>query len=316
MEKIQSLQELSNKCFHCYDYSHKEINNFNKNIKEIFNKPFWTLIGKSGEAYKDIKDLKNSFNIEERKNSAKAIEAVFSLSPEFFGDGIPDREKVKEFTNRTLRFMRNEFGEDRIAHAVLHLHETTPHIHAFIVPWEELTKRGRYDCEPYNGIKTKRYNPDYMSQLQTKFNNQFRDLGLKPVKKKQSKGNDRKQLKDFYLETIEESKTKNIALNKLKVENEQLRYELTNTKEELHNTLEELSNLKKLINYVKEFFKVSNIKDLVETVQPEPKPEVKNTDVSIIYSEIEEMPEFSLKPKPTPETPKRNKKRGLKYRKT
>lgn len=307
MEKIQSLQELSNKCFHCYDYTHKEINNFNNNIKDIFNKPFWTLIGKPEDAYRDIKKIKNAFKVEERKNSCKAIEAVFSLSPEFFGNGTPDKERVKEFTNRTLRFMRNEFGEDRIAHAVLHLHETTPHIHAFIVPWEEVTKRGRYDCEPYNGIRTKKYSPDYMSQLQTKFNNEFRDLGLKPVNKKLRKGKDRKEIKEFYLEQIEENKINNISLQNLEVENEQLRAELIETKKEL-------SKLRKVIEYVKVFFNVEKLKDLMERIKPEPKYKEENNSVSFDYSEVEEKITSSLKPKPEDYQPKKKTKKGYKHK--
>lgn len=277
IQKIQSLQELSNKTFHCYDFTNSEIKNFDKDLKKTFNKPIWTLLGKFGDAYQDIKRLKSKYNVEERKNSCKSMECIFSLTKEHFIDinaGEISKEKVKQFTNRTLKFVKEEFGENQIAHAVLHLHETTPHIHVFIVPWEVTNKRGRYECEPYNLLKTKKYSPDYLSKLQDKYFQKFKDLGFKPVVKKRDSGISNKQLKEYYQENIENQKVNNENIKKLEVENELVNKELDLTKKalnktklELEETKKELSKLKQVFEYVKAFFNVDKIKDVLSKVR-------------------------------------------------
>jgi hypothetical protein len=326
MTKLQSLQELNNKGKHCYDYSHKEIFNFKQ--KGEFKNPFHTLIGKSQNVYRDVKNLKSKYDIHERKNSCKAIEAVFSLSPEFFEEN--KKGKIEDFTKRTKEFLNEKF-KNQVAHAVLHLHETTPHIHVFIVPFEVSTKKGRYDCEPYNALTAKKYTPDYLSKLQNEYNKHFEELGFKKVKPKMNKGIDRKELKDFYLEQAEENnKNKKIInglevesnenkeiITTLEIENELLKKDLNLTKKDLNQTKEKLSKLEKIIEYVKEFFNVERMKDLVSKVKPVKEP-VKENNIDCVSFDNSDDDEFvndfyetqKQKLAPTPK-PTKKKSKGL-----
>ncbi len=316
MTKIQSLQELNNKGKHCYDYSHKEIINFNKKGK--YEKPFYTLVGKNGNVYRDVKNLKAKNEVVERKNSCKAIEMIFSLSPEFF-KGKEEKQNIKTFTNRTMKFLNENF-EGQIAHAVLHLHEETPHIHVFTVPFEVTTKKGRYDCEPYNLLKTKKYTPQFLSKLQNEYNKVFEDLGFKKIQQKQTKGIDRKELKDFYLEQAEENNENKKIITSLEVENELLKKDIELTKKDLKNTKQELSKLKEVVNLVMEFFKVDKLKELISKVKTQPIKEV--------YTEDFEEPEFIKKTEESEDdyvnnfyetqkqklVPTKSKKKGIKRR--
>jgi flagellar biosynthesis/type III secretory pathway protein FliH len=109
-----------------------------------------------------------------RKDAVKAIEMVFSASPEYFYDfkaaGITksqwgttsysdkgyldmvhkakktlDKQKLDKWVEDTTRWLKNEIGEDKIVSVVLHMDEKTPHIHAIVVPVVE----GRLSCKKF-----------------------------------------------------------------------------------------------------------------------------------------------------------------------
>lgn len=72
------------------------------------------------------------------KNSNIAREIVLSAGNGFWDRMLPqDQEKWIE---QNVKFLKDNFGENCV-HAVLHLDETTPHIHAVIVPVEH--KKGK-----------------------------------------------------------------------------------------------------------------------------------------------------------------------------
>ena len=317
LHKIKTLRELRNKCHHCYDYTNKEIKRFNSVRKDIYKKPFHTIIG-SDNAYNDIKSLKEKYNIQSRKDSIKSFEVLLQLSKEFYQDlDIFDKEKVKLFVNRSKKYIFEEFGEECVAHMVLHLHETTPHIHCFIVPFKKSCYKGRYIQRDANGNKiysnviySKKYSPQHISKMQDRYYEKFKDKGFSPVEKKTKKGNNRKELKDHYLEVIEENENKNKIFNEkiesLEIKNNILVKELNEAKKELERTKQELSKLQKVIELVKNFFNVDKMKELVEKIRPEKEKEKKSI---INYDEVEEKIKTSLKPKPEPASAKFRKKR-------
>lgn len=73
------------------------------------------------------------------------VQMVLSASPEYFrgpgqGRGQWDEERLKAWKAATMKWLRDEYGED-LVHASLHLDEDTPHIHALIVPTYEKRPR-------------------------------------------------------------------------------------------------------------------------------------------------------------------------------
>lgn len=74
-----------------------------------------------------------------RKNGVIAVELLFSASPEFFrpggqGYGEYDQGRLDTWKQATLDHLAKRWGPDRVANAILHLDEATPHIQAVIVP--------------------------------------------------------------------------------------------------------------------------------------------------------------------------------------
>ena len=225
-----------------------------------------------------------------------AIEVVLSLSPEFFAVDAPhdfSPSRVKEFANKAMVFAKELFGTDRIAHAVLHLHETTPHIHIFVVPWEETTKRGRYDSAPYRLIKTKSITPYYLSKAQSKYWSMFSNHALTPLQ--QNRSEPVSELKDHYYDAINAFKDQQIVMAEQNQQINQLTLENAELKEKL-------SVFEKLFEKLKQLTQSSALSEVLEKISAfissEPNKKLKNT-AAIDYSDIE-LPTGMSTESPTP----------------
>lgn len=77
-----------------------------------------------------------------RKDSVLAVELMLSASPEWFQQA--SREQAQEWLRRNVEWIEDTFGRDNVLQVALHLDETTPHLHAFLVPEVEMVEtRGR-----------------------------------------------------------------------------------------------------------------------------------------------------------------------------
>lgn len=109
-----------------------------------------------------------------RKNGVLCVEMLLTASPEYFRPDDPSRagyyepEKLADFRASVHSWLDNEYG-DRIVRAELHLDESTPHIHAYLVPLDE---RGKLNCRGIFGGRQK------LSQFQDSFANAMSPLGL------------------------------------------------------------------------------------------------------------------------------------------
>lgn len=83
----------------------------------------------------------------DKRNEKPFTRILLSASPEYFRPGRSDQSgtydarRVKVWTLASMAWLRQEFGYD-LVHVALHVDETTPHLHAVIVPtYEKHTKR-------------------------------------------------------------------------------------------------------------------------------------------------------------------------------
>ena len=67
------------------------------------------------------------------KNQVRAIRALLTGSPEDM-KRIQAEGKLDEWCNDNLKWLRTTFGGENVVSAVLHMDETTPHIHATLIP--------------------------------------------------------------------------------------------------------------------------------------------------------------------------------------
>lgn len=171
----------------------------------------------------------NSFNIleriDQRKTDLKCMETrgknksvicnnlIVSASPTFFRENGGDwgkvdyQEKLEQWTQRNVKYFKEKYGDNFIS-ATLHLDEATPHLHVFITPMEEITRKKKrskadiaankpnetFKAHQFNGKKL--FNQSRLLQLQDEYPAYFDDMGLKRGKK----GSDAKHIavKDYY----------------------------------------------------------------------------------------------------------------------
>lgn len=76
-----------------------------------------------------------------RKDAIKAIETVAVFNKDEYTE-----EELTNWTNDTINWMKENFGEDNIKHAVLHLDESSPHLHILVIP---MNKEGRLNAHSF-----------------------------------------------------------------------------------------------------------------------------------------------------------------------
>ncbi len=109
-----------------------------------------------------------------RKNAVLCVEMLLTASPEYFRPHDPSKagyyepERLADFQQTVHSWLDNEYG-DRIVRAELHLDESTPHVHAYLVPLDE---RGKLNCRGIFGGRQK------LSQFQDSYANALSPLGL------------------------------------------------------------------------------------------------------------------------------------------
>jgi len=109
-----------------------------------------------------------------RKNAVPAVELLLSASPEYFRPDDPSRAgywqsaRLEAWQTRAVQWLRSQF-KDRLVGVWLHLDESTPHIHAVVVP---VTPDGRLAVRETFG-------PAQLRQLQTSYAGALEDLGIR-----------------------------------------------------------------------------------------------------------------------------------------
>ncbi|RUS93954.1 hypothetical protein DSM106972_094910 [Dulcicalothrix desertica PCC 7102] len=127
-----------------------------------------------------------------RSNAVLAIEMLLTASPDYFRPhdptlaGVYIPQRVEDFASACTDWLTTRYF-DRVVRAILHLDESTPHIHAYIVP---LDNRGKLNArELFNG----RYK---MSELQDSFARAVEHLGIeRGIKGSKAKHTD---IKKYY----------------------------------------------------------------------------------------------------------------------
>lgn len=188
-------------------------------------------------AYKE-NDLKDKVK---KKDSVFCVEMVLTASPEFFKDKT-DLE-VKKWYSDNKNYLKSKYGENFIG-CTLHLDETTPHIHAYVVPLDKDKKLNAK--EVFNQNACREMQEDYPKFMQSCGHDLKRGEPDKAVKHTNQKefstavnkaiASEEKQEKAFYA-----------GLEKV-IDNTKV--SLLTGKDGLKNEI--LSNVK---NYIKENFK-------------------------------------------------------------
>lgn len=219
-----------------------------------------------------IKALLNELQIKPRKNAVLAAEYLLTASPEAFNDTAID---IDQWAESNIEFLRKKHGRGLIA-AWLHLDESTPHIHALVVPLLKKPDGSAKLCaRDFFGGKQK------LATLQTQYAQAMKKFGLERGIKGSTANH--KRIKSFYAElnqrvdasqkTIEKALQKHpqpsiltykkihqemkkmlnkmsysfVQSDQLAIENQRLKNELVRTNNTLQTTREELFNFKETL---------------------------------------------------------------------
>jgi hypothetical protein len=106
-----------------------------------------------------------------RDDQVRAVEIILTASPDWFKRG-EDRQaedvRGSKWVTDNLDFLKNKYGEKNLVSFTLHQDETTPHIHAVVIP---LTKEGRLSADTL-------FNRESLTQLQTDYAKAMAPHGL------------------------------------------------------------------------------------------------------------------------------------------
>lgn len=108
-----------------------------------------------------------------RKDAVLCIEHLFTASPDWPGWGT---EKEAAFFERARAWLKEKYGEKNVISTSIHRDETTPHLVAYVVPFDEVT--GRLNAKKFIGGSR-----HVLSQMQTDFHSKVKDLELDRGKK-------------------------------------------------------------------------------------------------------------------------------------
>lgn len=122
------------------------------------------LIGKSGLSSR-IKNVFDKLNIKPRKNAVLAMDCILSLS----NDALDTIEDVDIFCHKSKAFLEKTF-KGRCVSAVIHLDETTPHIHAIILPLEKAGDKWKLNARKMFSKSTlSKYQKEYYQHMKNVF---------------------------------------------------------------------------------------------------------------------------------------------------
>lgn len=157
-EKIKSFTAINLSESHVYRFSYTP--NADPE-RTLLNK---VLIGKSGPSI-NTQRVFNELEIKPRKNAVLAMDCILSLSNEAF----ESKSDIDKFCRAAKLFLKDTF-KGRCISAVLHLDETTPHIHAMILPLNRKVDKWTLNARDiFSKTKLSRYQKSYYSHMKKEF---------------------------------------------------------------------------------------------------------------------------------------------------
>lgn len=79
-----------------------------------------------------------------RKDAVLCVEVLFTSDKEFFDKLTPEEER--KYFEKSVEFLKEQFGEKNVVFATVHKDETTPHLHAGFIP---MTDDGRLNYKSF-----------------------------------------------------------------------------------------------------------------------------------------------------------------------
>ncbi|GLX85856.1 plasmid recombination enzyme [Thalassotalea loyana] len=256
-EKVKTWQQLHS--IGAHNNRLKDVPNADpeRHIKRLFG---------SSNLTKDVRELMSKHDIDYtklRKNAVLCNHMVLSLSPEFFTKGELDykdtfnKKSIDQFSKRAIKFLKEKYG-NKLAHISIHLDESTPHIHAVVVPiyFDDKAKKHKVAAKRF-------FDKPLLVKMQDEYYQAFKDL---PFISKYTHGSNanHKDLKTFYgeLEQTKEELAEQELEAKHKVES--INNINKNLKERIRGLQAERMELKNQLTQANK--KIKSLTDVLEAI--------------------------------------------------
>ncbi len=122
-----------------------------------------------------------------RKGGVLAFEAILTASPRFFSQGTQDEqaEQLDRWVAGQVKWALARYSANRIISMVLHLDESTPHVHLIVLPLVMKVDRRRRDRSPrWNLVGSSISGPGRYDELQTQYASTMSPFGLQRGERK------------------------------------------------------------------------------------------------------------------------------------
>lgn len=151
-QKVKSASELTqmqnhNLRIHLTQAEQKRIDGNRSRLNKVLTNTLGSDEKNASSFGKKLQEFYKSQNIDVRADNVLAVDLVLTTSPEYFGNwhqnGAITKEgqkKIDDWVKTQMEFLEKQFGKEAVKLAVLHLDETTPHLHAVVTPEEKKTR--------------------------------------------------------------------------------------------------------------------------------------------------------------------------------
>lgn len=231
----------------------KTENHSNEDINKDLSHLNYQLIECKSYKEKINKEIQERYTVNKsiRKDAVLCAEVVFTSDKDFFDKLTPEEEK--KYFEKSIEFLKEEFGEKNVIFATVHKDETTPHLHAGIVP---ITDDGRLSYKSFVSSKMDliKLQDKYYEKMSLEFPELERGKSAKETGKNHLTVEEYK-LQQENLKIQERQKAIELQLeqiNKNAMELEEKKKKLEAKKERLKLEDEKLYNLESIAEHVKE----------------------------------------------------------------
>lgn len=234
----------------------KTENHSNEDINKDLSYLNYQLIECDSYSDKINKEIKDRYKVNKsiRKDAVLCVEVLFTSDKNFFEKLTPEQEKI--YFEKSVEFLKEQFGEKNVIFATVHKDETTPHLHAGFIP---MTDDGRLNYKSFvNGR-------DGLIKLQNEYYEKMVELFPELERGQNAKETKAKHIANQEYKIQQKEKAMELQLeqiNKNAMELEEKKKKLEAKKERLKledEKLYELDNVLKHVEEKKKLFKNETI---------------------------------------------------------
>ena len=224
----------------------KTENHSNEDINKDLSHLNYQLIKCDSYSDKINKEIKDRYKVNKsiRKDAVLCVEVLFTSDKNFFEKLTPEQEKI--YFEKSVEFLKEQFGEKNVVFATVHKDETTPHLHAGFIP---MTDDGRLNYKSFvNGR-------DGLIKLQNEYYEKMVELFPELERGQNAKETKAKHIANQEYKIQQKEKAMELQLeqiNKNAMELEEKKKKLEAKKERLKLEDEKLYNLESIAEHVKE----------------------------------------------------------------